>query len=121
MQTSSSRDTYVYLMASGLPLRRYAEVLRYGEMMQSCEFYLKVGISSNPSSRLATLQTGNPETIYLLEYHGPYTRTKARRLERSCLLQLKAREQTGGSEWAKVTDVEFDWCRDELTIKGVYT
>lgn len=59
--------------------------------------HLKIGISSNPSSRLASFETGNPHNLRLAYLHGPHDRAEASRIERNAHSLL--REDNVRNEW----------------------
>ncbi len=82
---------------------------------------VKVGTSTKPVERLATLQTGNPNPLYLgivrpLENDDgtSVTGLQAKRLERVLHDKLSHLRMSGGSEWFKTCDeqrriVEQHW------------
>ncbi len=82
---------------------------------------VKVGTSTKPVERLATLQTGNPNPLYLgivrplsLEDGTSVTGLQAKRLERSLHDKLSHLRMSGGSEWFRECDeqrriVEQHW------------
>lgn len=76
---------------------------------------VKVGISSNPSRRLATLQTANPGVLELLYVIGPLARAKA--YERRMHKQMKADGRHIHGEWFTIHPWELEQVLEDAGIK----
>lgn len=116
----SNTMTYVYLIAAGLSDEDVEDFHEIGELYDVDSFYLKVGISVSPLTRLSSLQTGSPLDLKLLEVCGPFPADKARAVERKLHDYLEVVEQAGGKEWAKVSLTELQWCSDEFMFEEIY-
>ena len=98
------------LVTSGAEMIRAIDQLPFGLGTDNCRVYLigdeqgavKIGISHDPNERLATLQTGHPESLALLHSVSYRTSAEARAAEGNLHLVFEAQRMNG--EWFDLTD-----------------
>lgn len=95
-------------------MRQRTFVYIIGEAAERNPIPVKVGVSSNPASRLSSLQTGNPKRLAIFAEFEFICRENAFTVERTILDDYKAARVAG--EWLDVDATNMKWAIHDMLL-----